>query len=260
MLGSTTVVSIATRWLLVTGSVMTTVRPVGHGPDLEGHEPVPAEAADHDRVARCRCGSSCPGRSCRPCRPSRRARRGSGRCSSSGSSRMPISRPIRSAALNIVVDVEQIPPPMAPPCDAAAADDHAAVHEAALDRDRTDAAPEAEPLARREVAPVDVPRGDVDVVPEAVALTGNVVRRPARDHLHLRADRLGLGGRQRWLGDIDGQGHRADGRATGSPREDVQQVLRRARRRSACARPRPESRLRGHRSPRRRSGRSPVPG
>ena len=28
---------------------------------------------------------------------------------------MPISRPIRSAALNIVVDVEQMPPPMAPP-------------------------------------------------------------------------------------------------------------------------------------------------
>ena len=69
---------------------------------------------------------------------------------------MPVSRPIRSAALNIVVDVEQIAAADGAALHAAAVDDHAAVHEAALYRDRTDAAPEAEPLARREVAPVDV--------------------------------------------------------------------------------------------------------
>ena len=63
-----------------------------------------------------------------------------------------------------------------------------------------------------EVAPVDIPGRDVDVVAEAVPVTGDVVGRPARDHLHLRADRLRLGGGQGGLGDTDDQGHRPENR------------------------------------------------
>ena len=47
-------------------------------------------------------------------------------------------------------------------------------------------------------------RRDVDVVAEAVALAGDVVRRPAGDELHLRSRRRRLGRGQRGLRDLDG--------------------------------------------------------
>ena len=183
--GRRPVVSIAARWLLVTASVMTTLRPVGTLQIWKVTDPLPPKP-------RITIGCSVSLRKVMSWTQLSIDRDGGVEPVGvavdvvevvvRGS---PISRPARRAALKIVVEVEQMPPPIAPPATLRPLMMAPPYMIAALDGDRPDAVPEAEPLAGRQVRAVDVEGADVDVVPESVALAGHVVRRPARDHLHL---------------------------------------------------------------------------